>query len=247
MGAFAAAGRPPARLLALDAAGRSCSAAVWAEGRIRAQRLERMARGQSERLVPLAQAVMAEAGLDFAALEAIAVTLGPGGFTGVRIGLAAAEGLALAWDLPIVGLSNFAVVAAAVPSAERQGRNLLVAIDAKRPELYAAAWDREGREILAPALLPPAELAAGLPAEAPLLIAGDAAPQAAAALEAAGRTVLVSAAPGEADAAWLARLAAAEPLPAERRLPQPLYLRPPDTTQPRARALPGRPQADQGS
>lgn len=232
----AARERKPNRILALDAAGQACSAAVWADGALRARRLERMARGQSEQLVPLAQAVMTEAGLAFRELDAVAVTLGPGGFTGVRIGLAAAEGLALAWDLPIVGLSNFAVVAAAVPPAERQGRTLLVAIDAKRPELYAAAWDAAGREILAPVLLPPDALAARLPARE-LLIAGDAADAAAAALTAAGRAPLLSAAPGEADAGLLAALAARQTLPAERILPQPIYLRPPDTT--RARPLRG--------
>jgi len=224
---------PAQRLLALDAAGRSCSVAVWAAGGLRARRCEAMARGQSERLVPLVGEAMAEAGLAFAALQAVAVTLGPGGFTGVRIGLAAAEGLALAWDLPIIGVSSFAVAAAAVAPAERAGRTLLVLLDAKRAEVYAAAYDQAGACLLEGRLVAPDALAALLPA-GPLLLAGDAVAQALPALAAAGRASPVAGAAEAADAAVLARLAAALPLPAERRPPQPIYLRPPDVTRPGA-------------
>ena len=69
-----------------------------------------MQRGQSERLVPMVQAAMAAARLLWSDLQALAVTSGPGGFTGVRIGLAAAQGLALAWDLPVIAVSAFAVL-----------------------------------------------------------------------------------------------------------------------------------------
>ncbi|MCH6588836.1 MAG: tRNA (adenosine(37)-N6)-threonylcarbamoyltransferase complex dimerization subunit type 1 TsaB, partial [Proteobacteria bacterium] len=72
-------------LLAFDTAGTACSAAIWRDGAVRARRFEAMSRGQSERLVPMIQAVMAEAGVAYPALDAIAVTCGPGGFTGVRI------------------------------------------------------------------------------------------------------------------------------------------------------------------
>jgi tRNA threonylcarbamoyladenosine biosynthesis protein TsaB len=234
LSAAAATGTGPQTrpLLALDAAGQACSAALWQPGRgLLARRFERRARGQSERLLPLVEAVMAEAGVGYAALGAIAVTLGPGGFTGVRIGLAAAEGLALAWDLPILGLDSFAVVAAAVPPAEREGRDLLVLIEAKRAEVYAQLRPA-GEAPGVPALLLPAALAAGLPRR-PLLLAGDAVAQARPALAAAGLELRDSSAAGEADAAVLARLAAALPLPADRRPPRPLYLRAPDTTLPR--------------
>jgi tRNA threonylcarbamoyladenosine biosynthesis protein TsaB len=222
-------------LLAIDAAGQACSAAAWAEGRVLASRLEHLVRGQSERLLPLVQAVMQEAGLDYAQLDAIAVTLGPGGFTGVRIGLAAAEGLALAWDLPILGLSSFAVVAGALAPAERQGANLLLLLDAKRAEVYAQAEDSAGRLLLEPCLIAPDRLAERLPLEhGRWLLAGDAVDQAWPAL--AGHGALARAgAPGHADAAVLARLAAALPLPDRRQRPQPIYLREPDTTAPRRR------------
>jgi len=224
-------------LLALDAAGQACSAALWLPGRgVVARRFERRQRGQSERLLPMVEAVMAEGGQRYAELGAIAVTLGPGGFTGVRIGLAAAAGLALAWDLPILGLDSFTVVAAAVPPAEREGRDLLLLLDAKRAEVYAQFRPLAGIPA-PPALLAPAALAAGLPPARPLgrplLLAGDAVGQAAEALSAGGFEIALASSPGEADAAVLAVLAADLPLPADRRPPQPLYLRAADTTQPR--------------
>lgn len=221
------------RLLAFDAAGSACSAAVWVDGRVLAQRFEAMRRGQSERLVPMIQAVMAEARLDYAALEAIAVTLGPGGFTGVRIGLATARGLALACGRPVLGVSSFAAVAAAVTAEERRGRRLAVLLDAKRADLYVQAFGGDLTPLAEPASLPPEDLASRLPA-GPLTLVGDGVAQGYRALaEARGGDLLVSAAPGHADAARVAELAAALPLPEpDDRVPVPLYLRPPDVTLP---------------
>ncbi len=219
-------------LLAMDAAGQACSAAVWRDGRVAARALETMARGQSERLVPMIEAVMAEASLDYGALEAIAVTIGPGGFTGVRIGLATARGLALAWDRPLIGVSNFEAVAAAVPGARRAGRHLVVLLDAKRAELYAQVFDESGRALEAAACLLPEDLAAALP-PGPLLLAGDAVAQAKPALSHAGRAFEVVEPCAGADAAVVAALAAGRPLPAaDAAPPAPLYLRPPDVTRP---------------
>lgn len=183
---------------------------------------------------------MAEAGLAYQALEAIAVTLGPGGFTGVRIGLATARALALASARPLIGISNFEVVAAAVPENERQDRVLAVLIDAKRAELFAQAFTAD----LTPhgdaphgdaRALSPEALDAFLPS-GPLILAGDAVAQARPALDAAGREYVVASSPGPADAAWLARLAARRPLPAPDGPPaQAIYLRAPDVTLPRER------------
>ncbi len=220
-------------LLAIDAAGKSCSAAVWQAGRVTAQAREVMARGQSERLVPMIEAVMAEASLDYAALDAIAVTRGPGGFTGVRIGLATARGLAMACGCPLIGVSNFEAVAAAVPPARRAGRRLLVLLDAKRAELYAQAFDDGGRPLGEAVCLRPEDLVAGLPPE-PLLLAGDAVEQARPALGAAGRAFEVAEPCCGADAAEVAVLAAAGPLPPPGAPPpRPIYLRPPDVTRPK--------------
>jgi len=94
------------KILALDSALSSCSAAVIEDGKILCELYENRMRGQAERLIPMCQEVCATAGLSFADLDALAVTCGPGTFTGVRIGLAAAKGLALALDIPLVGLPH---------------------------------------------------------------------------------------------------------------------------------------------
>jgi tRNA threonylcarbamoyladenosine biosynthesis protein TsaB len=221
-------------LLAFDTAGTACSAAVWRDGAVRARRFEAMSRGQSERLVPMIEEVMAEAGVAYPALDAIAVTCGPGGFTGVRIGLATARALALACDRPVIGVSNFEAVAAAVPENVRAARSLIVAIDAKRSDLYVQAFGAVPGGGLAPVTparaIAPADLDSFLP-RGPLLLAGDAVDTALAALEAVGRDVVVAAAPGHADAGRVAALAAVRPLPeAATPPPGPIYLRGPDVT-----------------
>lgn len=227
--------RAPATILAMDAAGAACSAALWRAGGIAARRLEAMRRGQSERLVPMIQEVMAEGGIGYDDLDALAVTVGPGGFTGVRIGLATARGLALACGAPLVGASNFLVLAAAAKAdAPRQG-SLVVLIDAKRRELYLQAFDRDLTPRTEPAAAAPEDLAAALP-DGPLVLAGDAVEQAAPALKACGRDFAVSPASGASDAALLAELVAGDPARflAASQPPQPLYLRPPDVTPPPA-------------
>ena len=192
-----------------------------------------MRRGQSERLIPMIQEVMAEAKLDYAALDAIAVTLGPGGFTGVRIGLATARGLALARGLPGLGISNFQAVSAAVPESERLGRHLAVLLDAKRAEVYVQVFAEDLAPLCDPACLLPGDLAGHLP-PGPLVLVGDAVAQARGVLsESRGTDLRISAAPGYADAARVAEVAAACPLPrAVTSPPKPLYLRPPDVIAP---------------
>ncbi len=223
------------RLLALEAAGAACSAAIWAGGRVAARRFAPMRRGQSEHLVPMIAEVMAEWGGGFSALDAIAVTTGPGGFTGVRIGLATARGLALARRLPLLGLSSFEVAAAAATEAERSGRVVASLIDSKRADVFLQCFDPALEPQGGPRELSLERLPAALPA-GPLLLAGDAVAKAAAALVAAGRgDVAVAAAAGPGDAGVLAaraaqRLAAGA---VEADSAQPLYLRAPDVTPPR--------------
>ena len=99
-------------ILSLDTAGQSCAVCVWRDGVVLAIREERMARGQDARLVPLLLEVMAAAGVAFPQLDRIAVTRGPGSFTGLRIGLATARGLGLAADKPVIGIDRFSIHAA---------------------------------------------------------------------------------------------------------------------------------------
>ena len=134
-------------ILALDSALSSCSAAVIKDGDILSELFENRMRGQAERLVPMCQEVCDKAGHSFDQLDAVAVTRGPGTFTGVRIGLAAAKGLALALGIPLVGISTLEVVARNAASDLAQGQ-IAVAHDARRSEVYFQLFDlKEGRVI----------------------------------------------------------------------------------------------------
>jgi tRNA threonylcarbamoyladenosine biosynthesis protein TsaB len=212
-----------APILALDAAGPACSAALWRGGRIAAHRRRPMQRGHAEALMPLVLDVLAAAGTGFAELGQIAVGVGPGSFTGIRIALAAARGIALAAGLPVTGVDSFSAVAAALPASLRQGRRLLVAIDSKREALFGQYYDEALAPLGEPLILAPEALLARRP-PGPLLIAGDAAgrlPRAEDASLAEGDQAV--------DAAAIARLAAAGKAC---RSPRPLYLRAPDVTPP---------------
>ena len=94
-----------------------------------------MEKGQAERLIPLLEEVLAEAGIGWADLKALAVGTGPGNFTGVRIAVAAARGLALGLNIPAIGVTRLEALAHGLP------RPLLVAEDARRNEVYALGFD----------------------------------------------------------------------------------------------------------
>jgi tRNA threonylcarbamoyladenosine biosynthesis protein TsaB len=217
------------KVLALDTASAACSVALWADGVVVARRWEARDRGHAERLMPMVAEVLAEAGTPVAALDRLAVTVGPGAFTGLRIGLAAARGLAVATGLPVVGLTSFAVVAAAIPEAERRGRSVLVAVESRRAEGFLQRFDTDLSPVGPAEALTPAACAAWLPA-GPLLVTGDGAAALRPVLAARPDTTFADG-PGLPDAAVLAGLAAV--LPAGDGLPpRPLYLRAPDATLP---------------
>ncbi len=217
------------KILAFDSATSACSAAIWRDGEIPARRFQAMERGQSEALIPMVVEVLKEAGLTFAEIDFIAVTVGPGAFTGVRIGLAAARGMALAGGLPIIGVTTFEAVAKGVGAADLAGRGLVVAIDAKRADIYAQSFGPGLAAVGPPAAVMPEMLAKALPA-GPLLIAGDGAAQLRPALAAADRDrIRFASGSGAPDAAHIAALAAARTATAPvDAAPRPLYLRPPD-------------------
>ncbi|MGQ0676762.1 MAG: tRNA (adenosine(37)-N6)-threonylcarbamoyltransferase complex dimerization subunit type 1 TsaB, partial [Rhodospirillales bacterium] len=115
----------PGPILAFDCAGAACSVVLWQKGRVLARRAQASRHGQAEILLPMIEAALAEAGLSYGALAAIATTQGPGSFTGLRAGLAAARGLKLATGLPAIGVSTFDAAAHATALVERRGRNVL--------------------------------------------------------------------------------------------------------------------------
>jgi tRNA threonylcarbamoyladenosine biosynthesis protein TsaB len=208
------------RLLALDTTLDACQAAVLAGGRLLACRTEPMRRGHQERLAPLIAEVLLEAGLQPSDLERVGVATGPGSFTGLRVGLAFAKGLALARAIPCVGVGVLPALAASV---EHEGVVAAV-IDARRGQVYLQAF-RAGRALSEPEALFVEEGAARLRSLDAGLLVGSGAPLLAA-LAPAARAVALAA----ADPAVLARLAAEAPEPSAP--PRPLYLRAPDARLP---------------
>ncbi len=192
------------RVLAFDSSGGGCSAAALSGERVLATESAPMLRGQAEHLVPMIARVMAAAGLGFGDLDLIAVTLGPGAFTGVRIGIATAQGLALSTGAPALGLGSFEAVAVAVPAGLLEGRALLVAIESRREELYVQAFDG-ARQPLGEGALVSADHWRSTAPPGPLVLAGDGATRLARAL--GDRDITIAPGHGEIDAAALARLA----------------------------------------
>ena len=206
-------------VLGLDTCLSSCSVAVLKGERVLGSAREVMARGHQERLAPMARDVMARAGIGFDQLARIAVTVGPGSFTGLRVGIAFAKGLALALDLPAVGIGTLEALAA-------EGSGLVFpVIDARRGQVYLQAFE-DGRALMAPDAVS-AETAAARIAELslgrPFTLVGSGAPL----LADLARGAMVIDAEG-ADARQVARLAAGrQPGPL-----RPLYLRAPDARLP---------------
>lgn len=222
-------GGTPKRVLAIDAALAACSAAVLVDDVIAAERLEAMARGHAERLLPMVSETMAEACLGFDSLDLIAVTIGPGHFTGLRVGLAAAQGLALALDRPLSGVTTLEAVAAA---AAGEGA-LAVALESKRADLYLQLFS-QGRPLSEPLAMTPEQLVRfGWP-EGEIAVAGDGAARLEPILAAAGRRSR-RVGPNLPDAATVARIAATRHGTPAARAAEPLYLRAPDVTFPKDR------------
>lgn len=208
-------------LLALDTALARCSAAVLcADGRLVA-RSEELGRGHAERLADMIAEAMAEAGADFSDLRRIAVTIGPGSFTGLRVALSVARGLALVQPVEFVGVTTLAAIAAMASAADPAGTGMLaVALPARHDEIYAQMFAPDGTPVGEPQALAAQEFAWDLPADTRL--AGAAAPRLAD-LRPDLRTIDTSAAPDITAVARLGQAAAASD-----EAPVPLYLRPPD-------------------
>jgi len=130
------------KLLAFETSTEACSVAIFDDGRI-LERFEIAPRRHAELALPWAQALLAEAGLGRSQLDGVAVGCGPGAFTGVRLGIALAQGIALGLDLPVVPVSTLQTLACGALVAD-EPRRIVAAIDARMGEIYVAAWDTEG-------------------------------------------------------------------------------------------------------
>ncbi|HEY2447083.1 MAG TPA: tRNA (adenosine(37)-N6)-threonylcarbamoyltransferase complex dimerization subunit type 1 TsaB [Rhizomicrobium sp.] len=220
------------KILALDTALGACSAAVLDDNELLAHRFELMERGHAERIAPMVREVMQEAQLDFANIDRIAVTIGPGTFTGQRVGYAFARGLRLALKRPLIGLTTLAAMAEAA-LVETGAPGAVVLHDAKRGEIYALATI-EGTIVLPVQLSTIDEALRAIREQpeslrAPLAFAGTAGALAAQKWRELGYRAVETTIRAP-DAMWVGRLARTQPEPAS--LPRPLYLRAPDARLP---------------
>jgi tRNA threonylcarbamoyladenosine biosynthesis protein TsaB len=218
-------------ILAIDTALDACAAAVLdtGSGKLVARESQAMKRGHAEALMPLIARVMKQSGVSFAALERIAVTTGPGSFTGLRIGLSAARGIALAADKPVIGLTTLTAFAAPVV-AENAEQPVMSVIDARHDHVYFQVVSGNGSSLVSARVAPIAEALDTSRFGAPHLV-GNAAGML------ADRWPADTAAPFKVDAQpapdidWVAWLgAAASPNTASAR---PFYLRAPDAKLPK--------------
>jgi tRNA threonylcarbamoyl adenosine modification protein YeaZ len=214
------------QVLAIDTALEACAAAVLDTeiGAIRAHESLPMARGHAEALIPLIARVIEKAKLGFAALDRIAVTTGPGSFTGLRVGISAARGIALAAGKPAVGLSTLAAYAAPLIAAD-DTLPVVVAIDARHDHVYLQVFGPGGRTIVTPRLATLRDALRAASTGAPRIV-GTAAAIIAAAWPSGERAPSLIDARRAPDIGWVARLGAAAVETGA--APKPLYLRAPD-------------------
>ena len=223
-----------APLLAFDTAQGALSAAIVGGRKVLAHHFELRTRGHAEELMGVIAKVLDEARLTPADLGALAVTIGPGTFTGLRVGLAAARGLALARALPLVGITTLEAVAAPVEAVK--GEVIAAVFDARRNEIYLQVFDASHEALTQPMIVPLEEALAHVPG-ARVVAVGTGAELLAAQIAGAGNmSCRLADKPTQPDALIVARLAQAR-LAAHgpdhfRRAPAPLYLRAPDAKLP---------------
>ena len=225
------------RVLAIDTALESCSAAVLdtANGKVTSEALP-MLRGHAEALIPLIGRVMKEADMAFSALDRIAVTTGPGSFTGLRVGIAAARGIGLAATKPVVGLTTLAAYAA--PHIAHDDKTAIaVAIDARHQHVYLQIFGPGGHTLIAPRIAGIAD-AVRAAANGPVRIVGTGATRLAVAWPSREPPPVLVDESRAPDIVWVGRLAAAADEGTSE--PKPLYLRAPDAQPQDAARLPRR-------
>jgi tRNA threonylcarbamoyladenosine biosynthesis protein TsaB len=221
-------------ILAIDTAASLCAACVWDAdaGSELGRSVRDPGKGHAEHLMAVIEEALATAGKAYPDVGAVAVSVGPGSFTGIRVGVAAARGLALALNIPSTGVT--ALDALAEEARETfPGRPVLAAIDARRDEFYVAAFDAAGQPTTKPAAITLPETVELLgPLDEPVL-AGSAVP---ALVASAGGVWDVASTLATADIAVYAKLAARQGFSGEK--PRPLYLREADAKPQAGFALP---------
>ena len=218
-------------MLAIDSATTGCSVCIWRDGKVLGAAAKVMARGQAQELMPMVDQALASAKVEPTDINVVAVTRGPGAFTGLRIGLATARGFALALDVPCVGVTTLEAVAAAVKDAD--DRAVLVCVESKREDMYVQLFTNDLAPVTEPLACNADALKALFEAGARVMLAGDAAERALEMLSSADIDATLSTADPLPDAAVVAEIAAPRVHDVVGS-PEPLYLRPPDAKLPKA-------------
>ncbi|HEY3499167.1 MAG TPA: tRNA (adenosine(37)-N6)-threonylcarbamoyltransferase complex dimerization subunit type 1 TsaB [Polyangiaceae bacterium] len=154
-------------MLGIETSTRRGSVALWEDGRVIGAREHAVPNAHAEQLLPLLESVLAEAGWSRSSLDRLAVGIGPGSFTGLRVGIALVQGIALGLDRPLVGCGSLATMARGVPAEDARLR--VPVLDARRGELFAAVYGPAGAVRALPFAVPRSEAGAALDA----LLAGQ--------------------------------------------------------------------------
>lgn len=206
-------------VMGIDTALQRCSVAVLKDGVMIAKRVADMQKGHAEVLAPMVAETIARAGVTLKSLDRVGVVIGPGGFTGVRVGLAFARGLGIGGAVGIIGVSSLEAIAAASAATTRF---VAPVIDARRGEVYAALYGQDGVEHIAPFVATPEatadRLASAVNAGAISLIGSGA--------DFLGRNWPIAPGDAQIDPVTVAQIA--ENAPPPNGPPAPLYLRAPD-------------------
>lgn len=209
-------------MLVIETSGRACAAGVFSGAGELSRCVVEMGRGHADAIVDLCSDALREASRDWRDLRSVAVCVGPGSFTGIRAGVAAARGFSLALGIPAVGVSALDAMALAAPGTDVR---VVVARDARRGQVYARAFD-SGVALGDPVIDSTEAIAAGLTGE--LTVIGSGAPPLVEALTAAGRDARIGTRGGAAlliDAPDVAHVAEIARLAGDALPPEPLYLR----------------------
>ena len=226
------------RILAIDTALEACAAAVidTEHGKVATESLA-MERGHAEALMPLLARVMQKADMPYAALDRIGVTTGPGSFTGLRVGIAAARGIALAAGKPAFGLTTLSAFAAPHIAADETS-GVTVAIDARHQHVYLQVFGPGGRTAIAPRIASLEDAVRMARNHAAVRLTGTGAAMLAAAWPARENPPVIADERRAPDIVWVGRLAVAANESTSP--PKPLYLRAPDAQPQAAARLPRR-------